>query len=172
MSAPPDDRVDVSALAAEGATIARRYGLGEFARLADVLAGTGGEAEARFRFMQAAADVVGCELEVQAAATLRCERCLEPFVEALQSSTQLAFAVEGQETGTVPAGFEELAVPAGRVSLRELVEDELLLSLPLVAKHGEGTGCARGATTGVDGAARSNADLRRPFAGLKELLKR
>ncbi len=168
MSAPPDDRVDVSALAAAGATAARRYGLGEFPRLADVLAGTGGEAEARFRFVQLAADTGGCELDVKAAATLRCERCLEVFVETLQSSTRLAFVFEGQQTGPVPAGYEELAVPAGRISLRELVEDELLLSLPLVAKHGDGTACARGATP----EARPGTDLRRPFAGLKELLKR
>lgn len=163
--------MDVSALAAEGATVARRYGLEEFPRLADVLAGTGGEAEARFRFLQAAANVAGCELEVTAAATLRCERCLEPFVEALQSSTRLAFVVEGRETGTLPEGFEELAVPPGRVSLRELVEDELLLSMPLVARHGEGSGCARRARPEADGASSPEAGMRRPFAGLKELLK-
>jgi len=171
MSAALDDRVDVSALAAEGATVARRYGLEEFPRLADVLVGTGGDVEARFRFLQAAANVAGCELEVRAAATLRCERCLEPYVEALQSSTRLAFVVEGSETGTLPEGFEELTVPPGRVSLHGLVEDELLLSLPLVARHGEDSRCARRARPEADGAGGPQTGLRRPFSGLKELLK-
>lgn len=172
MSAPPDDRVDVEALAAEGATVTRRYALREFPRLADAVAGTGGDAKAQFRFLQATPQLAGCELEVQAGASLRCERCLEPYQETLQSRTRLAFMVEGRQAGSVPAGFDELAVPQGRVSLRELVEDELLLSLPLVAKHGEGTACAEGAPPGADGVAGPETGVRRPFAGLRELLKR
>lgn len=171
MSAPPDDRVDVSALAAEGATVARRYGLDEFPRLADMLAGTGGEAEARFHFLQAATNVVGCELEVRAAVTLRCERCLEPYAEALRSTARLAFVSGGRGTGAVPEGFEELTMPAGRISLRELVEDELLLSMPLVARHGADDGCTRRASPETGGAGGPETGLRRPFSGLKELLK-
>ncbi|HEY5719876.1 MAG TPA: YceD family protein [Gammaproteobacteria bacterium] len=164
--------MDVVALAAEGATATRRYRLREFPRLADVLAGSGGEAEARFRFVQAAAEVAGCELEVRADASLRCERCLEPFVETLRSATRLAFVAGKRAAGGVPAGFEELALPSGLVSLRELVEDELLLSLPLVAKHGEGTACAQRAAPAANGDdADPQAGTRRPFAGLKELLK-
>lgn len=172
MSAPPDDRVDVAALAAQGAVVTRHDDLAGFARLADVLAGPGGSAQSQLRFLQAAAGIPGCELDVRASVTLRCERCLEPFVEALQSSTRLAFVEEGQEAGGVPAGFEELAVRGGRVSLHELVEDELVLSLPLVAKHGEGTDCARGAAAPATGADRPGAGMRRPFAGLSGLLKR
>lgn len=172
MPAAPDDRVDVSALAAEGAVLTRRYGLDGFPRLADALAGPGGEAEARFRFQQLGADRPGCELEVTATATLRCERCLEPFVQPLRSTAQLAFVAAAGESGMLPEGHEELVVPTGQASLKELVEDELLLSLPLVAKHAAGSACAETAAQQAGSGAQAATDMRRPFAALKDLLKR
>ena len=50
MPATPADKVDVEALAAEGATLDRHYPLDRFPRLADVLVTADGEAVARFHF--------------------------------------------------------------------------------------------------------------------------
>jgi len=173
MPAPRADKVDVEVLAAEGAALERRFSLAEFPRLADVLAAPGGEATARFRFLTVAEGIPGCELEVEAEASLRCERCLEIFDQGLESSTRLAFAAEESDEGRVPEDFEVVNVGPGRVSLAQLVEDELLLSLPVVALHGEGTPCAaRGATDATGAEAVVETETHRPFAGLKDLLKR
>jgi uncharacterized metal-binding protein YceD (DUF177 family) len=76
--------------------------------------------------------------------------------------------------------------PGHRIALRDLVEEELLLALPIVPRHG-GQECAparstdvqsEGATestsraTGAAGAADAPDEKQRPFERLNELFKR
>ncbi len=60
-----------------------------------------------------------------------------------------------------------------RVDLAGLVEDELLLSLPLIAVHVGGESCLPQApqALGAEDEAPAPQEMRRPFAGLKDLLK-
>ncbi len=172
MPATPADKVHVEALAAEGATLERRYPLDRFPRLADVLVTADGEAVARFHFLYAADDVPVCELTVEAVANLRCERCLESFGQPIASHARIAFVAEKSGESRVPEGFEAVTLDSDRLSLSELAEDELLLSLPVVALHEEGTPCAeRGAQARDDTGGAEKPETHRPFAGLKELLK-
>ncbi len=57
-----------------------------------------------------------------------------------------------------------------KVDLAALVEDELLLSLPLIAQHAAGEAC--GLPAGADSAVADEKapEMRRPFAGLRDLL--
>ena len=55
--------------------------------------------------------------------------------------------------------------PEGRIALRDLVEEELLLAVPLVPRHENEADCGRTASTEAD-------VTQTPFAGLGELLKR
>ena len=172
MSAPGQDRVNVDVLAADEAGLTRRYPLARFARLADLLASTTGEATARFTFSRLPEGLAGCELEVSSVARLKCQRCLESFEQPLHSDTRLAFVACEDDAGKVPEGYEAIAADEGRIDLGDLVEDELLLSLPVVALHGEGTQCAGTARqAGDDDRAEAPADTHRPFAQLQDLLK-
>ena len=131
-----------------------------------------GEAVASFRFLRAAEDAPACELSVEAVADLRCERCLETFRYPIASEVRLAFVPEGSGEDRVPDGFEAVPIGSECLSLSGLVEDELLLSLPVVALHPEGTPCAeRGAQVEGNAGGTENSGTQRPFAGLKELLK-
>jgi uncharacterized protein len=172
MSAPGPERVDVDVLADEGAGLERRYPIERFARLADILSGRQGEATVRFGFSRIGGDIPACEMDVEAALMLTCQRCLEPFEQPLHSATKLAFVSSEEEAGRVPEGFEAVPAPNARVDLSELVEDELLLSLPVVALHGEGTRCAGSARqAGDDDREEPPAETHRPFAQLQDLLK-
>jgi uncharacterized metal-binding protein YceD (DUF177 family) len=55
--------------------------------------------------------------------------------------------------------------------LAALVEDELLLALPIIPQHEAGEVCALPAGEGESPDAADTAEMRRPFAGLKDLLK-
>jgi uncharacterized protein len=172
MPAPSQERVDVKRLAAEGASCERRYKLGELPRLSDLLAAPDGEATARFSFAPVTDGVAGCELAVEAVVTLECQRCLEPFEQLLNSSARLAFVASDEEAALAPEGYEAVPVVDDRVDLRALVEDELLLSLPIVAMHGGGTRCAetaRHVATEMQG--EPEAKTHQPFAQLQDLLK-
>jgi uncharacterized protein len=164
--------VDVELLAAEGASIERRYRLAGLPRLSELLAAPDGEASARFTFARVADGVVGCELAVEAVATLQCQRCLEPFGQALSSSARLAFVASDEDVALAPEGYEAVPGVEDRVDLRVLVEDELLLSLPIVAMHGGGTRCAETARhAATDTHDQPEAKTHQPFAQLQDLLK-
>jgi uncharacterized protein len=172
MSAPGQDRVDVEVLAGDDASLTRRYPLERFARLADLLTGVKGEAIATANFSRLPQGQAACELDVSAVVTLTCQRCLEPFEQPLRSVARLAFVGGEDQAGLVPEGFEAVAADEGRADLGELVEDELLLSLPVVALHGEGTQCAGSARQAEDDqSAEPAAETHRPFAQLQDLLK-
>jgi uncharacterized protein len=174
MPAPSPDRVDVELLAAEGASIERRYELTELPRLTELLATGEGEAIARFRFAQVADGVIGCELALEAVVTLECQRCLEPYQQALSSTARLAFVAgeEEADAALAPEDYEAVPLEGDRVDLRALVEDELLLSLPIVAMHGGGTRCAETARRAeADTRDEQEAKTHRPFAQLQDLLK-
>jgi len=172
MSAPGHERVDVDVLADEGAGLERRYPIAHFARLADTVSDSQGEAVVRFDFLRAGDGVPACGMELEAVVTLTCQRCLEPYEQPLRSEAKLAFVTGDEDGGQVPEGYEVVPAPRGRVDLLELVEDELLLSLPVVALHGEGTQCAGSARQAEDdGREERPAETHRPFAQLQDLLK-
>jgi uncharacterized protein len=172
MPRPWDALLNAEGLAAAGTVIEREFQIADFARLADRLAGPDGTVAARLALGRSEGVVTG-DLRVRASAQLTCQRCLAPMPRTVESESRLAF-VESDDA-PVPADREAIACDPGRLDLAALVEDELLLSLPLIARHAEGETCGP-----ADGAAARAADeranaapeaMRRPFAGLKELLK-
>ena len=61
----------------------------------------------------------------------------------------------------------------GKVSLRDLAEEELLLALPIVPACEEPESCGNAPSLSGDPESAESPDaMRRPFGGLKELLKK
>jgi len=65
---------------------------------------------------------------------LRCQRCLEPVTLEVQSQCSYALLAPSKDPSTVPAQHEVLEL-SDSLALAELIEDELLLALPLVPAH-------------------------------------
>ncbi len=168
MSTPSDRPLDALGLAQSGAVLERNFPIAGFARLRDRLAEPAGTAAVRavFRLQDG---LPAAALEVEAAVVLTCQRCLGPVRRRLESVVRLVFAPE--ETPELPAEHEAIAGDPQRVELAALVEDELLLSLPLVALHAPGETCELPLQAMATPAGEGPAETRRPFAGLKDLLK-
>ncbi|MEZ5500048.1 MAG: YceD family protein [Steroidobacteraceae bacterium] len=107
-------------------------------------------------------------IELQAELPLVCQRCLRTVRWPVSASSQLAVIGSDREERKVPGGLDSLLAPGMQVSISELVEEELLLALPIVARH-ENEDCHAGPPQ--DGPAQA-VRMRRPFAELGELLKR
>ena len=176
MSKALADRVDVTLLALQGAHVERQFGLESFTRLVELLLSPQGSAMARFEFQQVEG-LPAARLAVKATVQLRCQRCLQAFGCPVESHAQLAFVTGEGETGAeaepVPEGWEAISVDPRRVVLAELVEDELLLSLPLVPRHADMTACGPAAQVLAEAEEepREEAGTQRPFANLGKLLK-
>ena len=150
-------------LAEEGATLEREYAFAALARLQDRLADREGSVHASFAFEMLTDGHAGARVAVRAVPSLVCQRCLRGVVYLLEGSSEIEFAGSEDVEATDPQR-EVFVMKDGLVSLRELAEEELLLALPIVAAHD--------ATHECGGASVAAADRTRPFAGLKDLLKK
>lgn len=134
----PADPVDVGLLSAQGAGFVCHYPVSALPRFAAGLAGPGGQVEARFSF-QAVQGFPALDGAVATQVQATCQRCLEPFLLDLSAELHIAFTGEDEDEAQVPAPYEALVLGDTRVVLRDLVEDELLLTFPLVPMHVAGS---------------------------------
>ncbi|MEM7019976.1 MAG: YceD family protein [Pseudomonadota bacterium] len=65
---------------------------------------------------------------------LLCRRCLQPMLWQVKTDTKLAILRPGEDISVLDE-FEPLEIESGRLSLLALVEDDILLALPLFAEH-------------------------------------
>lgn len=75
-------------------------------------------------------------LAVHAALPLSCQRCLHPVIEHIDFERDFRFVADEQTAEQEDDDSEEdLLVLSPRFDLLALIEDELLMGLPIVAKH-------------------------------------
>ncbi|MDO9315956.1 MAG: DUF177 domain-containing protein [Burkholderiaceae bacterium] len=79
---------------------------------------------------------VWLHLEGQARLALVCQRCLQPVEAALQARRSFQFVAGEEQAAAIDADSEDDVLALSRtLDLIGLVEDELLLALPLVPRH-------------------------------------
>jgi len=165
------DRVDCAHLANNAVVLERVYSLGEMHRLQDLLADTQGSVHASFAFAKVDAGRIGATVAIESIAQLVCQRCLQSFAYPITGSSEIEFA-GSHSPGAAESQREVYVTDEGSVSLRELAEEELLLALPIVAMH-EPQACEQAALEATDGEIQGiSNDRTRPFASLKNLLKK
>jgi len=166
--APPWSRpLEVDRLADGGADVDFAVPLAELAALRPVRAGVGGSVEGRAHFTREQGLAVA-QIAMKGVATLECQRCMQPMQIALDSHVRVALVGSEADIERVPEDLEPVLAPGGRTSIGELIAEELLLSLPIVALHEEEKSCAAVPADTAPGA----PETQRPFARLDELLKR
>ena len=144
--------------------------LTEFPRLPLQKAGTGETVRGRAQFRREGGFAVA-ELEVAGRVQLICQRCLTPMHQPVDGSARIALVASEAEADRVPPEFEPVRAVEGRIRLRDLVEEEVLLSLPIVPLHESPRDCAP-AVPAAEPPAEEADSMQKPFERLGELLKR
>jgi uncharacterized protein len=85
----------------------------------------------------------------------------------IESDFRFGLVTSEDEAELLPGEFEPLLVTGSEVSLPDLVEDELLLSLPIVARHEEACSELLQKHKKDEGV---QQDTYKPFAALKDLM--
>jgi uncharacterized protein len=171
MSPAPADQVNAKELAGRAATIRRSLELRQLPRVAQAgaLEGTRVDAELRFALFEGRATVV---VQLEGVIVLACQRCLRPCDCALDEEALLI--VVATDADEVPGGYEPAIGDAEHLSLADLIEEQVLLGMPLVPKHEDAALCgpAAGAKVRVKAEpAEARAEEKQtPFANLRELL--
>ncbi len=109
--------------------------LGSLDRLTDLLLDPRGQANLDLRFGKS-----GRRLEIRGSVSadlvLECQSCLEPLVFPVNCPVNLAAVTTVDEALLLPEDVEALMVEAdGKVTLADVVQDELLLAVPVIPRH-------------------------------------
>ena len=148
--------------------------LAELPRVSRELTTVDGEARGHVRFSRQLGQAVA-DLEVTAQPEVVCQRCMQPMRWPVTVKSRVALVSDYAAADRVPEEMEVFLVEGDSVSVRDLVDEEVLLALPHVARHEEGSECADremrlpGHEAEADEAP---TDVQKPFAQLGELLKR
>ncbi len=130
--------VDVRRLIASGGTIVAREPLSSFARLDDMLEGGEGGVDIELRFHIDHQKLRRIDGRVRAAVRVCCQRCLQPMPFEIDSSFAVAAVWSDEDAGHLPRDVDPYIVGEEPQDLRELVEDELIVSLPYISYHDSG----------------------------------
>jgi len=146
------------------------------------------EIHAKLQFKLGVLDTQQLDLEVSGNLNVECQRCLHQFSLPVKQMTQyLLFANKAQMDSVLEQlndQYESILLPGpessqiareGELDVLALIEDELLLSIPLYPKHQNVSDCS---TDALDvewqeetDALTEDEDKHSPFAGLDKLLK-
>lgn len=137
---PPDPRkLDVAAFAADAGRLEGRWPLAHFERLGaesrpqgDVVWSVRGQRKP----IAGGEPEIWLHLEAHARIGLDCQRCLKPVAWDLDVERSLRFVSGEEAAAELDAEIEDDVLELVRsLDLRELIQDELLLALPLVPMH-------------------------------------
>jgi uncharacterized protein len=168
MSPARADQVSAVELAGRAAALERSLRLDELPRLSEAgaLAGTRAQARLRFGSFEGRPTV---QMEVEGNLVLPCQRCLTPCDCRVAESAMLMIVAD--DATEVAGGFEPVIGDPERLSVTGLIEEQMLLGMPLVPMHADEALCSKAGGEEVAVAKSATVeDRQRPFANLRELL--
>lgn len=109
--------------------------LEELTRVAPSLSSSEGVVEVELAFGVDEQEIRFVRGQLTTCLILQCQRCLEPFKYAIINDFVLGIVHAEDEAEQLPKRYEPLVAMSGELFLKDLVEEELLVSLPLVPMH-------------------------------------
>jgi uncharacterized protein len=162
------ERIAPDQLAAAGGRLQGGVPLAALARLADLVpAGMPAEGVVEVDLLlQRDADARDwLQGTVQAQLRLQCERCQEWMEWPVDAAISLCLAANEAQAAEL-AEDVEYVIAGDSLALYDLIEDEIILALPLVARHPQGTECGDRTR---EGSLAESGERDNPFAILKTL---
>lgn len=132
MSAGLPDRVDIARQVQAGCAYEGALPLASMHRLRGSLASDAGEARYAVEFGKDALGISYLALHVDAGLPLVCQRTLDVFSYQVSIDQRLGLIAHESEEAALPPGYEPLLVSDARLAIADVIEDELILALPVV----------------------------------------
>jgi len=168
-SAPLPAFVDARKVFRQGMQVQGFLPMAALSRLAEILTDTNGRANARLRFDFDEGRRRRIHGEVSAQVNVQCQRCLEPVSVQLSEPFDLALVSSEEMAKLLPVDIDPWLSSEDSLSLLEIIEEQLILCMPIVNTHGS---CRTAPLTrGTDSGVADEADGRKnnPFAVLASL---
>lgn len=141
------------------------YPLSKLARLGETLLSNEGDVTVKLEFSYKVG--FAClKGSVSAKVLVECQRCLKPMETELFGGFKFALVSSEDEFDLLPEEFEPYLLEGEEQSVIDLIEDELLLSLPMVTVHDNACSVFM---TKQEKAIKAQKEAAHPFAALKAL---
>ena len=112
------------------------------AAAAPAVVGESGECRYRLAIAVDSARRLTLDGEVEATLPLTCQRCLQPMAWPVAAAVGVTVVETEQAFDRLEATREPLLLMGGRQRLSDVIEEELLLAMPLAPMHADGDRCA------------------------------
>lgn len=142
--------------------------ISDLQRLATSLSKPDGDVEVDIHFGVDDHGIVFFKGHLETKVWLQCQRCMELFKYQIVTDFVTGVANSEEKAESFPESYDTVIANDNLVAIRNVVEDELILSLPLVPKHEEGE-CEIHLPYKDSG---WDTDERNPFVVLKKSLTR
>lgn len=164
--------IEPHSLAGKGRTLSGQLPVSSLDRLCQSLHDGKGVVDVLLHFDK---DEVGQpNIAGQLAATLqlKCQRCMQAMALDVSVNVHLGLVRTQKQAESLPDNYDPLLITDEQITAANIVEDELILALPLVALH-ELKDCSAAATVeaGQDAQDEVVPQRKNPFAVLAELKK-
>ncbi len=101
-------------------------------RLCDSLVSTAGEVRFDLQFDRDSLGVAYLHVQAETRLPLTCQRTLDAFEYPVHLDVRLGLIAREADEAALPPGYEPLLCASGELHLADVIEDELILALPLV----------------------------------------
>jgi len=132
MSLALPERVDASRMVQARRSFQGTLPLASLGRLRASLAATDGVAVYDLEFGRDELGIAYLAVHVETELPLTCQRTLEVYRQPVRLDQRLGLVEDEREEAALPAGYEPLLIADGQVNLADVIEDELILALPVV----------------------------------------
>jgi len=135
LNAPIPPHVDPRKLVDRGITLEGVVPVKSLPRLCEQLTDDLGEVQVRLTFERDEQRIPVIRGSLNVEVRMICQRCLEPAALPVHGEYIYAVVREGDSDRSLPKGYDALEVGEEPLDVLTMVEDELLLSLPIVPLH-------------------------------------
>ena len=129
--------IDSFELANSGGRLEGEVAVAQLPRLADLVASTPGGLRYQISGLIDNEGFPAADLHLNARLQLICQRCNSPLEFKLDRTTRFRFVANEEELNALPIDDDENEAIVGsrNLNVRDWIEDEAILSLPLVPRH-------------------------------------
>ena len=168
MSAALPDTVDAWRMVTARRSFEGSLPLASLKRLAPSLASLDGSVQFELEFDRDALGIAYIGIKAKASLPLQCQRTLETFALPVKIDSRLGLIRREEDEAGLPEGYEPLLIGDPVIHPAEVIEDELILALPVVPlKPGAGEEIVWSSGEEAD----EEEEAPNPFAALAQLKK-
>lgn len=161
-------KIDPFRFAENGLSLSGFLSIKDLPRLSSSLYSEEGEIQAEMVFGIDEEGLRYVKGHLTAVLTLQCQRCLEPFKYEIIGDFLSGIVHTEKEALQLPERYDPLVVADGSLILSDMIEEELIVSLPIVPMH-DAKQCKTKLPFGYNSEAEAVAEKENPFKVIETL---